>query len=587
MRIWRKMSFWLSVAAAAAALGCADAAAGAAEIAREPDFSIMRTFDDAEGEPLTRDSVALAERFWNGGEPIARGYKPRAGCCEDGSIRTFRMPRSGSPARDAELLFSTESALWYMEMGASASVRDLRAAAARFENEIAPAIRRLIGDAWTPGIDGDERFIMLHAPLGGEGFFGYADEYPRAAFSDSNEAEILYVGVRPGSPDYAPAAARLLARAALWNLDEGEDAWARAAMEDAALMRMGYLPRSSDWDLGAPIAHQGRADDRDRARAAAFALFVADRAGGLGAVARQGADGLRGFDAALLERGETLEDVFLDFISERIVAGNARFGETIASDYSEYAEIARSGARLYGIEGAGDIEIEIARAASMPAISRICGEGCWQSPPDDWAHSYLEREIDLTAGAPYELRFKSWTALEPGYDYGYVSVSEDGRAWTLLGGEGADARNPAGAALGIGYTGESGGWTEERVDLSKYAGGRLWLRFEAVSDRAISGEGWAIKDIAVLGDALGGEFAAVGFRGAGDVDARLLARLIVWDDEGAARRIDPVIERDGERVALSFGEYISGRAALIVGALSLDSQADMGYSADFRWRGDD
>ena len=67
------------------------------------------------------------------------------------------------------------------------------------------------------------------------------------------------------------------------------------------------------------------------------------------------------------------------------------------------------------------------------------------------------------------------TDLERGYDDGYVSVSEDGRTWTLLGDEGANAANPAGAALGLGYTGASGGGRDERVDLSEYAGKRLTL----------------------------------------------------------------------------------------------------------------
>ena len=85
-------------------------------------------------------------------------------------------------------------------------------------------------------------------------------------------------------------------------------------------------------------------------------------------------------------RGEALDEALLDFIAERITDGYAAFDETIDSDYSEYAEATQSGARLYEIEGVGALSIEIVHAA-------------------DWAHSYLERVLELSAGAPYELRF--------------------------------------------------------------------------------------------------------------------------------------------------------------------------------------
>jgi hypothetical protein len=56
-------------------------------------------------------------------------------------------------------------------------------------------------------------------------------------------------------------------------------------------------------------------------------------------------------------------------------------------------------------------------------------------------------------------------------------------------------------AYGPGYTGRSGGdeprWVEEAIDLTAFAGQRLLLRFEYVTDGGLSTPGWAIDDMAV------------------------------------------------------------------------------------------
>ena len=55
----------------------------------------------------------------------------------------------------------------------------------------------------------------------------------------------------------------------------------------------------------------------------------------------------------------------------------------------------------------------------------------------------------------------------------------------------------SGNNYGWGFNGTTGDWIEENVDLSDYAGQKVQLRFEYVTDAAVNGEGLMLDDIAV------------------------------------------------------------------------------------------
>lgn len=566
------------------AIACGGAAAESAPAApKYPDFSIAPAVIDIEGEPLTRDSIALAERFWNEGEVIARAYKPDGACCAVGQLREFNTPRAGGSVAEGWLAVITDSAYWYVETNATVSERDLRAAAMAFEGETAPAMRAILGDLWTPGVDGDRRLAILHLPLGldATGYFGHDDVYPRAVYPRSNEAEMFHIGMRPGSRGYQPLLARLWARGALWMVDEGEEAWARDALIDAALAEAGYGEVGYDWGFDAPVSYWDGGDEADAARAAAFIGFIAERAGGLRAISREPADGLRGLSRALEREGDALADAFFDFAAARIMEGGELSAEKIDANYAEYHELPRGGARIYDISGAGLIDIEIGYETETLGAPRECGEGCWWSGSADWAHAYLERELDLSGAPPYELRFSAWWDFERYYDYGYVSVSRDGKAWSALGGERANDVNPAGAALGVGYTGSADDWTDETIDLSEYAGERVTLRFETVTDRSVSLGGMMLKDIRISGDVLDQDFEPTGFLPGAFAEPAIEARLAMWDETGVWRWADADVAIRDDKTIVSFSERILGKAALIVAHLGFDGVRPAEYAVAF------
>jgi hypothetical protein len=51
--------------------------------------------------------------------------------------------------------------------------------------------------------------------------------------------------------------------------------------------------------------------------------------------------------------------------------------------------------------------------------------------------------------------------------------------------------------LGWGYNGKTNGWIQEQVDLSQYAGKKIQIRFEYVTDAAVNGEGFLLDDVTI------------------------------------------------------------------------------------------
>jgi hypothetical protein len=102
------------------------------------------------------------------------------------------------------------------------------------------------------------------------------------------------------------------------------------------------------------------------------------------------------------------------------------------------------------------------------------------------------------------LRYDVWYDLEENWDYAYVQVSTDGGSrWEILKAQGTSPENPMGNSYGDGYTGNSGGWTTESVDLSHYAGQKLQIRFQYLTDDAVHGPGLCLRGIGVVA---GGKF---------------------------------------------------------------------------------
>lgn len=98
--------------------------------------------------------------------------------------------------------------------------------------------------------------------------------------------------------------------------------------------------------------------------------------------------------------------------------------------------------------------------------------------------------VDLPEGSAY-LQFKHWHNFEMSssgraWDYGHVVISTDRVNWTQL----------------LQVKGPSNGWLNAQVDLSAYAGERVYIGFNAYSDGSVVRDGWYIDDVALSDTAL-------------------------------------------------------------------------------------
>ncbi len=88
-----------------------------------------------------------------------------------------------------------------------------------------------------------------------------------------------------------------------------------------------------------------------------------------------------------------------------------------------------------------------------------------------------------------------WYDIEDDYDYAYLTASTDGgESWEMLKASNCTEYNPSGNNFGCGWTGSSDGWAEIEVDLSAYAGQKVTLRFDYVTDAAVNSHGMVLDD---------------------------------------------------------------------------------------------
>jgi hypothetical protein len=237
------------------------------------------------------------------------------------------------------------------------------------------------------------------------------------------------------------------------------------------------------------------------------------------ALATHPLNGLASVDAALAAQGlpYTAEDVFADWMIANYLndtsVENGRFAYTAFADASRVrpdplgfcpAEISdrvnQFGADYWRITCSGEHTLTFSGATTVkltPADPASGAHAFWSNRGNE-SDITLTRTFDLTGlSAPIEMNYRVWFDLEEGFDLVYVLASTDGMRWRILPTPSGTPEDPTGNSLGWGYTGRSGGWQAESVDLSQFAGQAVQLRFEYVTDASVVNEGFLLDDVAV------------------------------------------------------------------------------------------
>jgi immune inhibitor A len=137
-------------------------------------------------------------------------------------------------------------------------------------------------------------------------------------------------------------------------------------------------------------------------------------------------------------------------------------------------------------------------AAQMLPVNPYSGSYAFATNLGNESDMTLTREFDFTdVNDSITLSFRTWYDLEKDFDYLYFEVSEDGESWQIITTPLGTGENPSGNSYGWGYNGATHDWVQEDIDLSQYAGKKVQVRFEYVTDAAVLGEGFLLDDVSV------------------------------------------------------------------------------------------
>jgi immune inhibitor A len=442
----------------------------------------------------------------------------------------------------ATLEHITDHAYFWVQDGISFEQADLHALMEAFESKILPINRDFFGIEWSPGVDGDPRIYILYAQgLGTNlaGYFSWADEQHPLAHEYSNAHEIIVLNSDNISlfEEFAYAVlAHEYQHMIHWYRDHNEVTWVNEGFSELAVFVNGYEVGSeysyvlnpdlqlNDWpnNNGWVAPHYGASF--------LFLTYFLDRFGEetTKELVREAANGLAGIDRVLVSlaakdplSGKSInaDDVFMDWVvasyltDENVSDGRYTYSifpeapravttETISDCPLEplVRDVHQYGVDYIRIKCRGDyiLHFEGSTQATVIPMDPYSGRYSFWSNKGDEADMTLTRAFDFrNYVGPLTLEYWTWYDLEDDYDYVFLEVSEDGEKWEILVTPSGTGEDPSGNSYGWAYNGESGTWIQESVDLSSYAGKRVHIRFEYVTDAAINGEGMLIDDISI------------------------------------------------------------------------------------------
>lgn len=449
---------------------------------------------------------------------------------------------------DAELIWLGENFAVWLDSDVRRPVSDsIRAGFADFDLRVIDLMRSIFGSEASPGVDNDPRLHALFTDklaLGVLGYFSSRDTVSPNVSPFSNGMELFMLNdvlltasgervVNTLSHEFQHMIHYNQDGNEGSNFDEGFSGFAEELTgkrfsdgTETAFYRQPDTPLSW-WKVSPSVLASYGASYL-------FTKYVADQMG-LGFLKPWGeaqANQFDGLDEALQSVGADIsaDELYASWLGENLRAAIAgasttkvwRDGESFgksalrAVDVTELTcdagtiteEVLSYGGRYFRLNRErGQAELTVSFGSEMPLFSMIGADetaAFYASGTTNNSLLSMKRTFDLTkAGAQVALSFRIATDLETDFDYLYLLSSTDGeKSWTQLQLPGGSDQNLSGFNLGNGLTGSSGGWRDVSLDLSSFAGKQVVLRFDVITDQAVTGEGVLLKDFR-LSDAMG------------------------------------------------------------------------------------
>lgn len=414
-----------------------------------------------------------------------------------------------------------------------------------FDERVVPLMHQVFGSEASPGIDGDRRIHALITNKLGRGILGYfssrdtvhPDIVPKSngmeMFMLSDEL-LRYDGARivnTLSHEFQHMIHFFQDANEGSNIDEGFSGFAEAFTgERFSDMYENAFFRNPDTSM--TLWRTEPSAIPNYGASYLFVKYVSERFGVefLRPWALAQGNNLDGLDEALAAVGSELsaDDVYLDWVKanlallfeERTENGYlsldrapvpdraASITELSCENGTISGETLPYGTRFFSVGCRdGDARISVAFEPTVPltAIAEPNDGPFFWSGAENNSVASLERVFNLPGDAvPIRFSFSIRYDLEPDYDYLYLLASiDDGANWRVLPLPGGQEDRTAEFSLGNGLSGRNGDWERMELDISEFAGERLTLRFDVITDQAVSGDGVLLDDFRI--DAIGYE----------------------------------------------------------------------------------
>lgn len=444
---------------------------------------------------------------------------------------------------DATLLYITPLTYFWAEDGTDVNEDDMKALMDTFDQKIIPTDREFFGSEWTPGVDNDPHIYVIYAGnLGSSigGYFSSSDEYNPLVYEYSNAHEAYVLSSTENLADeytYATLAHEFV-HMIQWATDRNDANWLSEGFAELGAFLNGYGVGGYDWlyaqspdlQLNDWAAHDSPDFGLHYGQSFLYLAYFLDRFGEKATKALNSNpendlasidDTLKSLNVTDPQTGKliTADDVFMDWataiylMDEKVGDGRYTYHnypnapqtfDTETLTDCPQAPVKRD-VHQYGIDyiditctGDHTLIFTGSTAVQMLPANAYSGSYAFVTNSANESDMTLTREFDFTnASAPLTLSFHTWYDLEKDYDYLYLEVSEDGEHWQIITTPSGTAENPSGNSYGWGYNGKSNGWIQENVDLSQYAGKKVQVRFEYITDEATLGEGFLLDDVSI------------------------------------------------------------------------------------------
>lgn len=447
----------------------------------------------------------------------------------------------------ATLKYITPHSYFWAQNSIDLNPADMQRLMDTFENKIYPTDREFFGSEWTPGVDNDPHVYMAYTRGTGAsnaGYFSTPDEYNPLVHKYSNGHEMFVFNadnVALGDPYTYGTLAHEFQHMIHWNLDRNEDTWMNEGFSVLAEYLNGYPAyfdhdyignpdlNLTDWfpDPGMNGPHYGESYlfltyFLDRFGDKATQALVRDQENSLTSVD----DTLRSLNITDKQTGQlvTADDVILDWmLTMYLKDGSIGDGRYVYHNYKDSPQASvtekietcpqpqlNRSVNQYGVDyieiacpGDHTLTFQGSTVTRLLPTDPHSGKYAFWSNKGDESDITLTREFDFSkVSDSLDFSYWTWYDIEAGYDYLYLEASTDGTHWDIVKTPSCSDKDTSGNAYGCGYTAKSGGgdtatWINEKVDLSKYSGRKIQLRFEYITDAAVEGDGMLLDDVSI------------------------------------------------------------------------------------------